>query len=1015
MDVVAEGLSLRKKSLKAITTKTSTSEDEDHIKISGGLEEPLSPSARLLHEPHFNLYIIAIIGVKTKINPAVVKAGLVNTLLKHPRFCSLQVEVGEKGGKMKWVPTEVNLENHVIVPDIDPDMNLSGDKFVEDYISDLTKTKIDMAKPLWELHLLNVKTVEAEAVGVFRIHHSLGDGTSLISLLLACTRQTADPDALPTVPVAKSAPVRSGNYKGILWIFVVVWSFLQLAWNTLVDISMFFATSMFVKDTETPLKGAPGVEFEPKRFVHRSVSLDDIKLVKNAMNMTINDVVLGVTTAALSRYLNRRYGEDAKNDLGATEKRNNLPKNIRLRSTLLVNIRPSSGIQALSDMMEEKAEAKWGNWIGYVLFPFIIALRDDPLDYVREAKLVIDRKKNSYEALYTFVIAEIVLKLFGIKASAALTHRILTHTTMSFSNVVGPSEEIGFYGHEMSYIAPSVYGHPHAFTINYQSYVNKMAIVLAVDEKAVPDPHRLCDDLEESLQLIKDAVVRSSLRNKPLKAVVTKSSSSSSSISGSVLKKESSGGFKEEQEEELLCSSARLFHEPKFNLHIIALLGCKTKIDVSVIKDGLLTTLLKHPRFCREMKWVPTEVNIENHIIVPEISPIMDVSPDKFVEDYISELSKTTIDMSKPLWELHILNVKTAEAEAVGVFKVHHSIGDGTSLISLLLACTRQTADPSALPTVPVTKKRAVGSKNLDGVWWMFAAVWGVLAMVRNSLVDIFMFFATFFFFKDMETPIKGAPGVEFGPKRIVHRTLSLDDIKLVKNAMDMTINDVLLGVTTGGLSCYLNRRYGEEKKNDQGATEKRNNLPKNIRLRSTLLVNMRPSSGIQVLSDMMEDKAEAKWGNWIGYILNPFTISLRDDPLDYVREAKIAVDRKKNSCEALYTYFIGEIVPKLFGYKASAALSHRILSNTTMSCSNLIGPLEEIGFYGHPMAYLAPTFYGHPQALTINYQSYVNKMIIILAVDERAIPDPHKLCDDLEESLKLIKDAILAKHEHVH
>ncbi|KAI3977042.1 hypothetical protein MKX01_034021 [Papaver californicum] len=1004
MDTVFEGLGLRKRSLKAINiTKTSTSDEDESnsSKIGGidggtGFEGPLSPSARLLHEPHFNLYIIAIIGCKTKINPTIVKDGLVNTLLKHPRFCSLQVEVGEKGGEMKWVPTEVNLENHVIVPEIYPEMNLSSpDKFVEDYISDLSKTKIDMSKPLWELHLLNIKTAEAEAVGVFRIHHSLGDGTSLISVLLACTRQTADPNALPTIPVTKTS-VRSGNYKGILWIFMAIWGFLQLAWNTVVDMFMFFATTMFIIDTETPLKGAPGVEFEPKRFVHQSVSLDDIKLVKNAMNLTINDVVLGVTTAGLSRYLNRRYGEDAKNDVEATEKRNNLPKNIRLRSTLLVNIRPSSGIQALSDMMEEKAEAKWGNWIGYVLFPFIIALRDDPLDYVREAKLVIDRKKNSYEALYTFVIAEIVLKLFGIKASAALTHRILTHTTMSFSNVVGPSEEIGFYGHELSYIAPSVYGHPHAFTINYQSYVNKMTIVLAVDEKAVPDPNKLWLRLRDV---------------KPLKAIVVT---------------KNNGGLKEE-EEDLLDPSARLFHEPKFNLHIIAIMGCKTKINPNIIKDGLLTTVLKHPRFCSlqvkvggkggEMKWVPTDVNIENHVIVPEINPIaMDnISPDKFVEDYISDLSKTTIDMSKPLWELHILNVKTAEAESIGVFKVHHSIGDGTSLISLLLACTRKTADPNALPTVPVTKKRPVSLKRSEGVWWnMFAPLWGFLAMVQNSLVDIFMFFATLIFFKDMETPLKGAPGVEFGPKRFVHRTLSLDDIKLVKNAMNMTINDVLLGVTTAGLSRYLNRRYGEIKKNDQGVTEKRNNLPKNIRLRSTLLVNVRPSSGIQVLSDMMEEKAEAKWGNWIGYILNPFTISLRDDPLDYVREAKIAIDRKKNSCEALYTYFIGELVPKLFGYKASAALSHKILSNTTMSCSNLIGPMEEIGFYGHPMAYLAPTFYGHPQALTINYQSYVNKMFIILAVDERAIPDPHKLCDDFEESLKLIKDAVLAKHEHV-
>lgn len=36
--------------------------------------------------------------------------------------------------------------------------------------------------------------------------------------------------------------------------------------------------------------------------------------------------------------------------------------------------------------------------------------------------------------------------------------------------------------------------------------------------------------------------------------------------------------------------------------------------------------------------------------------------------------------------------------------------------------------------------------------------------------------------------------------------------------------------------------------------------------------------------------------------------------------------------------------------------------------------------------------------------------MTIVLSVDENAIPDPHKLLDDLEESLKLIKEAVYAK-----
>ena len=61
---------------------------------------------------------------------------------------------------------------------------------------------------------------------------------------------------------------------------------------------------------------------------------------------------------------------------------------------------------------------------------------------------------------------------------------------------------------------------------------------------------------------------------------------------------------------------------------------------------------------------------------------------------------------------------------------------------------------------------------------------------------------------------------------------------------------------------------------------------------------------------------------------------------------------------------------------QVAAAITHRILFNTTMAVSSLIGPLEEISFYGHPMAYLAPSVYGHPQV------SHPNVFDILIAND---------------------------------
>ena len=47
------------------------------------------------------------------------------------------------------------------------------------------------------------------------------------------------------------------------------------------------------------------------------------------------------------------------------------------------------------------------------------------------------------------------------QAAAFLFHRVPNHTTLCFSNIVGPIEEIGFNGHPLAFIAPSCYGQPH--------------------------------------------------------------------------------------------------------------------------------------------------------------------------------------------------------------------------------------------------------------------------------------------------------------------------------------------------------------------------------------------------------------------------------------------------------------------------------------------------------------------------------------------------------------------------
>ncbi|VFQ99245.1 unnamed protein product [Cuscuta campestris] len=92
------------------------------------------------------------------------------------------------------------------------------------------------------------------------------------------------------------------------------------------------------------------------------------------------------------------------------------------------------------------------------------------------------------------------------QAAAALTNRVIANTTVLVSNVVGPEDEISFFGHSMVFAAPAVYGVGHALTIHFQSYCNKMTISMAVDPEVISDPYQLCDDLEHSLEMFKEAL-----------------------------------------------------------------------------------------------------------------------------------------------------------------------------------------------------------------------------------------------------------------------------------------------------------------------------------------------------------------------------------------------------------------------------------------------------------------------------------------------------------------------------
>ncbi|KAL9690962.1 hypothetical protein QQ045_011379 [Rhodiola kirilowii] len=478
---------------------------------SDELGEQLSPMSRLFHRPGSSLYIMALLGTKTLIDPDHFKAGISSKFLALPRFSSLQVTdneaIGDVSAKMRWVKTEVDIENHVFFPKIDSEetAKVGVDKFVEDYTRDLTGVPLDMSKPLWDVHVLNLDKMTSKgamAVALFRFHHSIGDGTSLMSLFMSFTRKSADPNALPTLPVV-SKKGKKDDTSGVSmygkWL-----SFVRLLWNTLVDILNLLATAFFLDDTPNPLKGPNSAGQTPRRIAISSVRLEDIKLVKNITKATLNDVVMGVIEAGLSRYLNRRYGEmNSGKKVKKNDGSNNLPCKLRFRAIMYFNIRSIPGIQAIEDMTSKKSLARWGNQIGYVLYPFKIMMRhNNPLEYVYRAQSAMNRKKASLESHFSYHIGRLFLNTFGFKLAS-----IPVHPTMWMSNMMGPQEEISIFGYPVTFLGCTCFGQTVALMIHVMSYAGNLNFILSSDDNIIHNPHELCNDLEQSLEVIKMAAI----------------------------------------------------------------------------------------------------------------------------------------------------------------------------------------------------------------------------------------------------------------------------------------------------------------------------------------------------------------------------------------------------------------------------------------------------------------------------------------------------------------------------
>jgi diacylglycerol O-acyltransferase / wax synthase len=339
------------------------------------------------------------------------------------------------------------------------------------------------------------------------------------------------------------------------------------------------------------------------------------------------------------------------------------------------------------------------------------------------------------------------------------------------------------------------------------------------------------------------------------------------------------------------------------------------------------------------------------------------------LQQLVGDLMSTPLDMSKPLWQFHL--VEGYRGGSVLLSRLHHCIADGIALIQLLLSLTDTSSRPGR--AAPVPPRAPAGS-------WLAAPLGAAASLLANplelldlarggvSVADTIQ--RLVLLPPDPQTVLKGKLGVS--KHASWSRTVPLEKIKAAAARHQATINDILIAAVAGALRGYL---------------EERGEPVDELEIRAAVPVNLRPiERGLDL-------------GNSFGLVFVSLPISIRGR-FQRLAELKRRMESIKASAEAIVSFgvltAIGMVPRQLhppaiefFGSKASVVMT------------NVPGPKEPLYLAGRRIAncmFWVPMS-GH-LGLGISILSYAGGVLVGVAADAGLVPDPGRVVVAFEREL---------------
>jgi len=222
-----------------------------------------------------------------------------------------------------------------------------------------------------------------------------------------------------------------------------------------------------------------------RRFAFRSVPLDDVKNIKNALGATLNDVVMAVCAGALRRYL---LAHDALPDRG-------------LVAGIPVSIRTGA------------EEDRWTNRVSMLTAGLPTDI-EDPVERVRAVHEVMIAAKSRFDLIPADMLVDLAAlapaalstRAMRLGSRLRITDRLNPPINLIISNVPGPRQALYLGGARLKHFYPvSTVVDGQGLNMTVQSYLNTLDFGLVSCRELVPDLWDLVDLCLDEVEVLKQA------------------------------------------------------------------------------------------------------------------------------------------------------------------------------------------------------------------------------------------------------------------------------------------------------------------------------------------------------------------------------------------------------------------------------------------------------------------------------------------------------------------------------